>query len=101
VLTIVPVLTITSAQSPLSDTCWRHTSTSARVTPQSTVAATGEAGVGARVGREVAVAATPDTTRLPVVGDVEGALAPGRSLPASLDARNGRADVQVSLCELG
>ena len=44
---------------------------------------------------EVAVATSPDTTSLPVVGDREGPGGPGFGLPAGLDSRDSRADVQV------
>lgn len=58
---------------------------SVSVTKQTTVAATSQAGVGAGVGGEVAVAATPDTTSLPVVGNVEADSGVRSSLPTEME----------------
>ena len=52
------------------------------VTNKATVATTIDARCGARIGAEVTVAATPDTSRLPVVGDTEGDRLTGILLPA-------------------
>jgi hypothetical protein len=96
-LTIIPILAISSAQSPLGDARRRNTCSRARVALETTVASTVGTRVRAGVGRKVAVAATPNAARLPVVGNVEGALGVCSSLPASLDSRSGRADVEISL----
>jgi hypothetical protein len=99
-LTIIPILTIASTQSPLRNARRRHTSTGARVAAETTVAATGKTGVRAGVRRKVAVTTTPDTTSFPVVGNGKGALAPCRSLPTSLDSGNSGSDIEISLKEV-
>ena len=52
--------------------------------------------VGARASVEVAVLTGPDATGLPVVGDEEGALGVGSSLPTRLDGGYSVVNVQVS-----
>ncbi len=69
--------------------------TSYGVADEPAVAATSDARIGARVSAEVAVAATPDTARLPVVGDVERHRLTGSLLPSSSLVRLGRADVGI------
>ena len=80
-LTIVPVSISVAAESPLSNTRWRNTSASGTITLQASVAASGGTGNGTLLG-EVALLATPDAASLPLVGDVEGLLSAGRSLPS-------------------
>ena len=72
-----------------------HAGAAVLVAQEATVAATVRAGVGPGVGGEVAVATTPDATRLPVVGDGEGDGLAGLLLPAGGLGGNGSTDVQV------
>jgi len=69
---IVVILAISSSQGPLGEGCRGNTSAGVGVTEETTIAATVGARVRSRVACEVAVPAGPDTTSLPVVGDVEG-----------------------------
>ena len=66
------------------------------VAQEAAVAPAVKAGVGAGVGGEVAVAATPDPARLPVVGDGEGDGLAGLLFPTGWLAGGSGTDVQVS-----
>lgn len=96
-LTVIPIETIRRAKCPLGDARRRDTSPGPRIALETTVAASSETRIRTRVSGKVAVAATPDATGFPVVGDRKGADAPSWGLPAGLDRRDGRADVEVGL----
>jgi len=68
---VIPVPALSSAQGPFGEGSRRNTSAGAGITEESTVASTISARVGTRVRREVAVAASPDTTSFPVIRNVE------------------------------
>ena len=96
-LTIIKVLATARLEGELCDGDGRQGGASVGVALEATVAAAISAGVRAWVGSEVAVATTPDATRLPVVWDSEGNRLARGLLPSGRLIRNGSTDTQI--CE--